>query len=45
VDEDIGYWLAGLIDGDGYLSLNGNVCRCEITLDARDVQTLHTNQE
>jgi len=40
-DEDCGYWLAGLIDGDGYLSFNGNVCRCEITLDAKYVQTLH----
>ncbi len=38
VDEDVGYWLAGLIDGDGCLSFNGNVCRCEITLDAKDVQ-------
>lgn len=41
VDEDFGYWLAGLIDGDGCLTFNGNVCRCEITLDAKDIQTLH----
>jgi len=40
-DVDFGDWLAGLIDGDGCLSFNGNVCRCEITLDAKDVQTLH----
>jgi len=40
LDKDFGWQQSsGLIDGDGCLSFNGNVCRCEIILDAKDVQT------
>lgn len=41
-DEDFNYWLAGLIDGDGTLSIYKNNAQvCEITLGEEDVKTLH----
>lgn len=41
-DEDFNYWLAGLIDGDGTLSIyKSNAQVCEITLGEEDVKTLY----
>ncbi|KAI9492761.1 homing endonuclease, partial [Zychaea mexicana] len=41
-DEDFNYWLAGLIDGDGTLSVyKSNAQVCEITLGEEDVKTLY----
>lgn len=34
-------WLAGLIDGDGTLRVGNGGAHFELTLDAKDVQTLH----
>lgn len=45
-DENFNYWLAGLIDGDGTLSINkNNVQACEITLGEENVKTLHKIKE
>src|SRR5690606_29421078 len=41
-DENFNYWLAGLIDGDGTLSVYKNDMQaCEITLGEEDIKTLH----
>jgi len=40
--DQFGYWLAGLIDGDGYLSVSKTgYTSCEITLHESEVQTLY----
>ena len=40
--DQFGYWLAGLIDGDGYLSVSkAGYTSCEITLHETNVQTLY----
>lgn len=45
-DEDFNYWFAGLIDGDGTLSVyKNNAQACEITLGEEDVKTLHKIKE
>ena len=45
-NENFNYWLAGLIDGDGTLSVyKNNAQACEITLGEEDVKTLHKIKE
>jgi len=45
-NEDFNYWFAGLIDGDGTLSIyKYNAQACEITLSEEDVKTLHKIKE
>jgi hypothetical protein len=41
-NENFNYWLAGLIEGDGTFYINKKgYCNFEITLDAKDIQTLY----
>lgn len=45
-NENFNYWLAGLIDGDGTLSVyKNNAQACEIPLGEEDVKTLHKIKE
>lgn len=45
-NENFNYWLAGLIDGDGTLSVyKNNAQACEIILGEEDVKTLHKIKE
>jgi hypothetical protein len=40
-DLDFNFWLAGLVEGDGTLGITKSTAYFELTLDSKDIQTLH----